>query len=774
MTMNESRILKVGESPPRPDAYDKVTGREKFAADHYGPELLWAGVRRAGIPHARLKDIDVESARKCPGVAAVLTHRDVRGSNRQGVIRPDQPVLADGKVRHAGDAVALVVAADRAAVSRAVDLVAVDYDPLPAIVGIEEALRPGAVLIHEDNPGGNLLLSGEVRVGKGEQALAECDVTVEAFFEVPRQEHAYLETENGVAVLKADGRLEIIVSTQTPSRDRAEVAAALGLPLDKVRIIAPYCGGAFGGKDGVTVQSLLGLAALACPGRPVKMWWNREESFLAGVKRHAGRLHYRLGADGGGILKALDAEFHYDTGPYDHLGGAIMALGLEHAGGPYRIPHTRLRGWSVYTNNPVAGAFRGFGVPQVAAAMEQTMDMLAAKLGLSPLELRQRNAVRKGDKNPLGVTLTTSTGIQDCLSMLEKHDLWKNRETWKAAAGPFRRRGVGMAAVMHGMGYGPVVPDRAGAKIELTRQGTFRVFAGVVDMGQGNAATYLQIAGQILNQNRAGLELVLPDTGETLPSGSASASRTTYTFGNALIAAAEALKARIVQCAAGIAGRRGGDPGEMELHPGVIVHKGTGREIPLAEIARLLPAEERISVYTFQAPTSSERPAADPALQLHGIPHLIFSYAAHLAYVELDELTGRAQVKRYLSVADCGRLVNPQIFDQQIQGGIAQGMGYALSEDFLVEKGRVLTSDLSTYIIPTAVDIPDMDCLAVEVPEETGPYGLKGAGEIAVDGPLPAVANAVADAGGVRLARSPWTAERVLAALRAGRNQEPG
>ncbi len=765
MKNTERNILEIGRATSRVDAYGKVTGGEKYASDYYGDQLLWAGVKRAGIPHGRIKSMELEGARSHAGVRAVLTCCDVRGSNRQGVIRQDQPVLVDDKVRYCGDAVVLVVAEDRAALDKALDLIAVECEPLPAVFTMEGALAPESVLVHEDNAEGNVLLKGELKAGRGEAALKECDVEVEAFFEVPRQEHAYLETEGGIAILKEDGHLEIIVSTQTPFRDRAEVAKALGWDLEKIRIIAPYCGGAFGGKDGITVQSLLGLAAIHCPGRPIKMQWSREESFLAGAKRHQGCLHYRLGVKADGTLHALAAEIYYDTGPYDHLGGAVLALGLEHAGGPYRIPHTRLRGWSVYTNNPLGGAFRGFGVPQVTAAMEQMLDMAAARLGLSPLEMRLRNAVQRGDKNPVGVTLTSSTGLHDCLALLAGQDLWQERETWKASARSFRRRGVGLACVMHAMGYGPLVPDYGNAKIELTEQGIFRVFSGVVDMGQGNAATYLQIAGSILNQDSDHLELVQPDTEKTLPSGSASASRTTYTFGNALIGAAQALKARIVQRAASLVESGAGDREDLTMAPGFLVHGQTGQSIPLLQVAAILTEAERVSVFNFQAPVASERPTADQNLQLHGIPHRIFSYGVHLACVEVDELTGKVEVKHYLAVSDCGSIINPQIVEQQIQGGIAQGLGYALSEDFVVEKGKMATPDLSTYIIPTSLDIPDMQSLAVELPEETGPFGLKGAGEIAIDGPLPAVANALADACGVRIFHYPLTAERVLQAL---------
>jgi len=494
------------------------------------------------------------------------------------------------------------------------------------------------------------------------------------------------------------------------------------------------------------------------------MWWNREESFIASPKRHPCNLTYRLGAKSDGSLHALTASILYDTGPYDHLGGAVMALGLEHASGPYRIPNIRLQAWSIYTNNPIGGAFRGFGVPQVTAVVEQMIDMVAAKLRLSPLEIRLQNGIKKGEKNALGLSLKGSVGLAECLTKAREHPFWEERETWKALTGPFKKRGVGIASVMHGMGYGPVVPDCANAKIELTEEGKFRVFSGVVDMGQGNASTYLQIVGHILNQDLSHLELILPDTARALPSGSASASRTTYTFGNALIEAAQSLKDRMLRRAKDLFRAAGNE--EMGLLPGKVRNLSGNREIALSELARFLNLSERVATGFFQAPVAKEFPTEDQFLRLHGIPHTIFSYGTHLACVEVDELAGEVEVKKYLAVSDCGKVINPQIFEQQIQGGIVQGLGYALCEDFIVQDGEVQTKNLSSYIVPTSLDVPDLESIAVEIEEPSGPFGLKGAGEIAIDGPLPAVANAIADACGIRIFRSPMTGQRVLRALK--------
>jgi CO/xanthine dehydrogenase Mo-binding subunit len=763
MIMADKEIPKIGKIMLRQDAFAKVTGQEKYAVDYYARDWLWAGVKRAGVSHALVKEIETEEAQALPGVMKVLTYKDISGTNRQGVIRKDQPVLVKEKVRHCGDPIALVLAQDMETLKRALDLVTLRYEPLPAVYDPEEALKESAPIVQEDNPHGNILLKGTLETGNVDLAFKECDALVETSFKFPYQEHAYLETEGGYAVLKEDGILEMTVSTQTPFRDRSEVAEALGWDQEKIHIIVPYCGGAFGGKDGVSIQTLLGLAAIQCTGVPVKMWWSREESFLASSKRHPCHLYYRLGAKSDGTLHSLTASIYYDTGPYDHLGGAIMALGLEHAGGPYHIPNVRLQAWSVYTNNPLSSAFRGFGVPQVTAVMEQMVDMVAEKIGLSPLEVRLRNGVKKGGKNSLGMNLKGSVGLEECLIKVREHLFWKEKEKWKSSAGPFKKRGVGVASVMHGMGYGPIVPDYGNAKIELTEEGKFRIYSGVVDMGQGNATTYLQIAGHLLNQDPSHLELVLPDTARTLPSGSASASRTTYTFGNALIGAAQSLKRRILERAVGLFMAE--EMEKIRLMPGSIRHVPTGKEILLPDLAKILDESERVATHTFQAPVAKEFPTEDQALRLHGIPHTIFSYGAHLACVEVDELTGEVEVKGYLAVSDCGRVINPQLFEQQIQGGIVQGLGYALCEEFIVQKGEALTKNLTTYIIPTSLDLPDLESIPVEIEEPSGPFGLKGAGEIAIDGPLPAIANAIADACGIRIFCSPMTGERVLKAL---------
>ncbi len=461
-------IPAVGGSFPRFDARSKVSGAEKYATDGYAPDMLWAGARRAGIAHGRILAVHTNDAESVPGVFRVLTRKDVPGTNRQGIVHKDQPVLAGQKIRHCGEPVALVLAENREALKLALSRIRLDVEPLPGVFDPEAALKPGASLIHA---AGNALLSAVIQKGDAAKAFSDCDVILEDCFEVPFQEHAFLETENGFAQQKPDGSLVMTVSTQAPFRDRMEIGHALGLEFSAIRIISPYLGGGFGGKDGATVQCLLALAAMNANGRSVKMWWDREESFVAGYKRHAARLYYKLGAAADGTLKSLECRLYYDTGAYAHLGGEVLELGMEHAGGPYRIPHVSIQGWCVYTNNPVSGAMRGFGVSQVAFAIEQMMNRLAEKLCMDPLELRLKNALRRGDRNSSGVTLVHSTGIASCLKTIKQHPLWRNQADWKARAGRFKRRGVGVCAVFNAMGYGRGLPDSAIAKVELTGEG---------------------------------------------------------------------------------------------------------------------------------------------------------------------------------------------------------------------------------------------------------------------------------------------------------------
>ena len=753
--------MNIGQPHPRGDARDKAAGREKYAADHYPENTVWAGAVRAGVAHGRLVSVDTTEAKALPGVLAVLTARDVKGTNRQGIVHKDMPVLVDDRVLYPGDPVALVIAETPDILANAKCLVRFQIQALPAVFDPAHAMEPGAPLLHDTMPG-NLLMEAEIRKGDALTALARCDAVVEGQFSTPVQAHGFLETENGVAWQEADGQIAMIVSTQSPFRDRFEIGHAIGLPFQRIRVISPALGGGFGGKDGATVQCLLALSAQHSGGRPVKMQWDREESMLAGYKRHACRIQYKIGASSDGVLEAVYCRLVYDTGAYAHLGGEVMELGMEHAAGPYRVPHTLIEGKCVFTNNPVAGAMRAFGVCQVAFAVESMMDMLADRLNMDRLVFRQKNALAEGDENGAGVRLITSTGIGGCLDRVADHDLWQSAETWKQDCPPGKRRGVGLASVFNAAGYGGKVRDSAIAKVELAEDGRIIVHNAVSDMGQGNSCAFVQIAGHILRQSPECLILRQPDTATAYPSGSSSAGRTTYTFGNALIKACEDLKARLIN-RAGLMLFIDNDR-DLVLEPGKVVHPPSGREVPFTQLAGFMPYEDRVCIGQFVAPVCDLIPDTSKGFFI-GFPHVIFAYGAHLARVEVDTVTGETRVLDYLATTDGGGVINPSMFDQQIQGGVAQGLGYALMEDFRTREGKPVTQDLTGYLIPGALDLPDTVSVILPAHESTGPFGLKGVGEVAMNGPLPAVANAVADALGVRVFHGPITAEKVLGAM---------
>ena len=762
-------VREVGCSAPRLDAIDKVRGSAVFAADLYPADLLWAGVKRSEYPHARIVAIDTAAALAIPGVVAALTYKDIKGSNRLGIFEKDQPILADERVRHYGDAVALLVAESKDVLAAAIAAVRVEYEVLPALFDPVSSQQPDSPILHPQRPAGNLLIGGEIRRGDVAAALTQVKYKVTLTVSTTWQEHAFLETQAGVAQLESDGTLTMTVSTQTPFRDRLELAEAIGVSPAKIQVIAPCLGGGFGGKDGITVQGFLALAAMHSGGRPVKLWYSREESILAGTKRHPLQAEYTLGCNSEGELQALSARLLFDTGAYASLGSEVFALAMENAGGPYRIPNVAIDGAAVYTNNPVAGAFRGFGVPQVAAAMEQAIDELARAGGFDPLELRRQNAVVRGDVSPTGVNLTGTVGICECLDTLARHPLWQQRQGWLAAAPHFKRRGIGIAAVAQSIGYGPAIADCGNAKLELLADGRLRVYVGVSDMGQGNASTYAQIAGHILGQPLESMELVFPDTARTLPSGSASASRTTFTYGNAMIRAAELLGERIKARAALMVSFQllhSVKLEDMVLLPGRLQHVPSGRSLPLPLVAALMDDTERMATASYTAPVNDQPLDSGANLRTHGFPHRLASYGVQLVALEVDTLTGETEVCELLSCIDAGRVLNPQLYEQQVQGGAAQGLGYALFEEFTVEQGRIKTGDLSTYILPTSLDVPDMLTVPVSSHEPAGPFGMKGIGEIGIDAVLPAVANALTAATGQRIAGGTLNAEKVLAALR--------
>lgn len=752
----------VGKEVAKPDALDKATGRARYYSDLHFKDMLYARVLRANRPHALIKRIDISRAQSLPGVVAVLMHKDVQGTNRYGIVTPDQPVLCEDRVRYEGDAVALVAAQDPDTAERALGLIDVEYEPLPVISDPVEAMKPKSPQVHE---AGNVYRRGHVRNGDVKSAFEKCAVVVENIYRTGRQMHMFLETEAGVGLLDESGNVVLYVGGQSPYRDQLQVARALGIPREKIRVISSIVGGAFGGKDEVTVQIHLALLALKTK-RPVKMVLSREESGFSGLKRHPVIITARTGALSDGKLLANEVRIVSDTGAYASLGGTILDVMMENCCGPYNIPNIDIDAYCVYTNNGFSGAFRGFGAPQAIFAIESQVDIIAEKLGIDKLEIRKRNVVREGDISTFGVKIPGSIGVDQTLEVTSKSDLWLNRDVHKAAPSqPWCKRGVGIACAVKGFTFG-ALPDFGAASITLKEDGTFAVGVSCPDMGQGNVTAYAQIAAEELRCGFDDVNVDSADTGLAPDTGSSSASRSVYVGGNAVIRAAEKMRALLISYAAQMLGE---PESKLECRDSAVVIKDDLKRratyASLAEHARFKGGPMRVEA-GFEVPRFER--ALEGSIE---IPHWAFMYATAAALVEVDTLTGRTKVLRFLIVPESGRVINPQNFRGQCEGSVVQGLGYALTEEAIIEDGSLKTPNFATYLIPTIMDAPDIEVVAVETYEKTGPFGAKGVGEIALVPVAAAISNAINDATGARFFALPITPERVFNALRAQKNE---
>jgi len=748
----------VGKPVPRLDARPKATGETKYLTDLTFPGLLRARVKRSDYPHALIKGIDVAAARALPGVVAVLTWEDVPGYNGFGIVVPDQPVLCRDRVRYLGDAVALVAAETEEAAEKALELIKVDYEPLPVVEDPREAVKPESVRLH---PEGNIHQHNLVTFGDVEKGFAEADLIVENYYVTPRQMHSFLETEGGVATYDPDGGITVYAGSQHPYRDQLQIARSLNLNPRLIRVVSNPTGGGFGGKDEIVVQIHLALLAYHTK-RPVKLWLSREESVRVGIKRHPEYLYYRTGVKRDGTLVANEVKIYADTGAYATLGGPVVSLSVGHACGPYRVPNVRVEAFCVFTNNGIAGAFRGFGVNQVTFAMETQMDIIARELGLDPLELRLKNALRRGDLNPLGFKMETSVGAVASLKAAAQSELWQKREEKKKGATlPWKKRGIGLATALQGNGLGAGRPDYGGALLRLLPDGTYEIGISCPDIGQGNSTAYAQMAAEALECALESVRVYTGDTQRTVDSGSTSASRSVYTGGNSILAGAPALKERLKKAAAHLLGVTEDD---LEFIPDGLKSKSTGQKVNLAQVAQEM---DRLGL-SREVKSTFLWPAAEREIEgAPGLPEIIYAYNTQIALVEVDTLTGKTEVLEVVSVPETGRVINPQGVEGQADGGVVMGMGYALMEDIIMEGGYYKNVNFSTYILPTALDAPKHNTIMVEEPEETGPFGAKGVGEVVCVPITPAITNAIYDAVGVRLTKIPAGAEQVHRALRA-------
>lgn len=740
----------VGTSIPHLFGDTKADGSDRFGADHAPEGALWLRVVRS--PHARatfeLGDLDAVVAAH-PGLETILHHRDIPGENSFGIFPnlKDQPVLAPGHVRFRGEAVlALVGSAAALEGIRDVDL-PIRWSVQTPATGIDAALAPGAPVLH-GFAADNVLARGHLRHGDVAAGHAAGAATVSGEFTTAFVEHAYIEPEAGYAVRIGD-RIEVSACTQAPYMDLEETARVLGVEQAQVRIRPTACGGGFGGKLDVSVQPLLAVAAWITR-KPVRMVYSRVESMASTTKRHPARIRARASADAQGRLTAYELEGDFNTGAYASWGPTVANRVPVHGAGPYKVPNVWNWTRAVYTNETPAGAFRGFGVPQAAIANETLMDDLAETLGLDRWHIRRINALKGGDVTYSGQKLD-SGGLPQCLDALKP--VWTETLARIAShneSAPRHRLGLGVACMWYGCGN-TSISNPSTMRITLSGRGRLVFYNGAVDIGQGSTTVLAQIAAEALGLPLRNFEFVIGDTDLTADAGKTSASRQTYVSGNASRLAGEALRAKILALA------NAGPDAELSLN-GAMLGVEDGPNWRVIDLGALEPGHDGVvleGIGTWDPPTT--RLDADG----QGVPYGSYGFAAQVAEVEVDMALGTVKVKHIHAAHDVGRAVNPMLVEGQVHGGIAQGLGLALMEEFI--PGR--TENLHDYLIPTFGDMPAITTHLIEDPEPSGPYGAKGVGEPALIATAPAILSAIRHATGVRMTQVPVLPHRLWAAL---------
>ena len=743
----------VGARAAKTDGRQKIDGSELYGADRAPPDALWLRTIRSPYWNASFEIGDLsEFCAKHPGLTTILTAADVPGSNGFGVYPDvkDQPVLADGEVRFRGEAVAALVG-DRDTIYgiRDEDLPIIwrERDP---VQGFDAPLADGAHRIHADKPG-NIMAHGKVEKGDIDAAFGEPGlIVVEGSFETGFVEHAYIEPEAGWA-RRVDDRMEVTVTTQAPYMDRDEIALILGIEPEQVRVIPTACGGGFGGKLDISVQPLIAIAAWTL-NRPVRCVYNRLETMASTTKRHPSRITARYACSPDGRLKAYDFSGDFNTGAYVSWGMTVKDRVPIHATGPYFVPAVRTQSRAFYANETPAGAFRGFGVPQAAIAHDALMDMMAEKTGIDPLEFRYLNALRSDTPTATG-QLLHSAPLDQCLAALrDDWSAWRaEADRYNAAATGHLRRGVGVGCMWYGCGN-TSIPNPSTMKIGIGGDGTVTLYSGAQDIGQGTNTTMVQAVADGLGIAMNRIELVWGDTDRTADAGKSSASRQAYVSGNAAKLAGEHLRAQILRLA------NVGDGATITVVDGKLIASdgGNRREIDLSALPQRENGDVLLGEGYFDPPTE---PLDDLG---QGKPYGTYGFAAQIADVAVDLELGTVKVLRIAAAHDVGRALNPQQVEGQIHGGVAQGLGLALMEEYI--PGR--TENLHDYLIPTIGDVPPITTHIIEEPEPTGPWGAKGVGEPALCATAPAIFGGIYQATGVRVTRAPCTPDRLRAAIR--------
>lgn len=797
-----SEFSVIGTSPKRKDAWEKVTGATKYVDDiHFGATLLHAQVLRSPHAHARILSIDTAAAERLPGVRAIVTGREFPQS--VGLYLADRPIYAVDRVRFVGEPV-VGVAADTLEIAReAVKLIKVEYQELPGIFDPVSGAKKGVMLIHdkprtadlwwqgqdcvktevnaEDTiihenlssytcvpfifpvPGTNISNHFKIRKGDIEKGFEEADVVMENIYTLPHIQHAPIEPHAGVGMFDRAGKLTLWVPSQSPNAVRKIISNAFNLPLNKVRIIASYPGGGFGGKAGVSVEGLVVPLAMKLPGHHVKLTLSREEVFQCTFVRQGLVTRLKTGAKKDGRLVAQECEFYWDGGAYNEYGVNITRKGGFSSSGPYEIPNMKTDSYCVYTNHPVGGPMRGFGMPEIHWAIEQQMDVLAEKLGIDPLAMRHINALREGSPAAFGGPMLGAT-LVDTIEAVKERSGWGRPKPPPSL--PHKVRGRGIAC----MYKAPSMPPNAqsSAFLKFNEDGTVNILTNATEIGQGSYTALAQIAAEELGIPVDWVTVNLPDTDYNPYEWQTVASRTSYSAGNAVLAAAKDAKIQLIDLASRILGV---NPNVLEIKDGYVQPKyQSDKKVPIKDIAigYLLPngaiGGPVVGKGSF---IPSGVTGLDKETGQGERPGAFWTFGTQVIDIEVDTKTGDIDVLKVTAAYEVGKIINPELCKGQVQGGIVQGMGSALYEQLIFDKGRPLNNDFVDYKIPTATDTPEMDIVILEtVPQVDGPFGVKGIAEPTMVPTAPAIANAVYDALGVRIKDLPITAEKVLTALK--------
>lgn len=759
--MSQSTI--IGKSVKRTDLLAKVTGTAQYVADMHQPGLLYARSKRSNIAHANIRRIDTSRALALPGVKAVLTHENVprvlhAGSPhpRSASVTPDQYIL-DNKVRYWGETVAVVAATSEEIAEAALDLITVEYEPLPAVFTTDDAAREGAPLIHDREPGGNLVLP-PVKVSRGdiEKGFAEADLIVEGEYEGGRPTPAYMEPNACMCQWDGNGNLTVWISTQTAFMVRGIMAEVLGLPLHKVRVLVDHMGGGFGAKQDLFQSEFLCALLAKETRRPVRMEYTREETFLGGRTRHPMKIWLKQGFKKDGTLTARQARVVYNSGAYGSHGPGVTIVGTTAMTSLYRCENIDLEGRCLYTNSPIAGAFRGYGVVQTYYAIDIQMDEAAEKLGMDPAALKLMNAVREGDVAPSGHPLI-GHGLEDCIRRGMEEVNWPALRQRTKDTG-VQRRGWGLGCEMHGSSAYPGIKEQGNAIVKMNEDGTVVLLTGTAGLGTGAHTALAQIVAEEIGVEFESVSVMHGDTDVVPWDIGAFASHTTYLGGKAAQLAAAEIKRQLFDRAAGLLEAQAD---QLESREGVIHVRGSDRSISIRDAVmprKGIPAAQFVGSATYH-PTKS------------------YSFAAHFVEVNVDTETGQITVLQVVPVHEIGKVIHPIAAAGQIEGGIQQGIGHTLYEDYQIDlqTGRSLNANFVDYKMPLSMDMPPIRTIILETaPDPGGPYGAKGVGEDPIVAIGPAIANAVYDAIGVRFRHYPIKPEQVLQALREKSNQTQG